>query len=167
MQITLGLLGQTYLLSIQRGWISDVNFWKCLSRFCKLRTASPSLAAVCRQSSGCRLPLLYRMLHWSVMSMYIGNCSLCVRWEEKTCRRNPASADSPAKEEGNGCFWILCTCCAGQALGFGVRHFSTAGTDWGSRARERHVWTEDNSSSEQDSHEHWAIGCIIMTSYYL
>lgn len=82
-QITLGLLGQTYLLSIWRRWISDVNFWKCLSQFCKLRTASPSLAAVCRQSSGCCLPLLYRMLHWSVMSMFIGNCLLCVWREEK------------------------------------------------------------------------------------
>lgn len=43
-----------------------------------MRTASPWLAAVCRQSSGCRLPFLYRLLRWSVMSVYIGNCSLSV-----------------------------------------------------------------------------------------
>ena len=81
-----------------------MNFWKCLSRFCKLRTASPSLAAVCRQSSGCRLPWLYCMLHWSVMSVYIGNCLLCVWWEGKTCRWNPASTDSLAKGRGE---WVF------------------------------------------------------------
>lgn len=122
-QITLGLLGQTYLLSVQRGWISDVNFWKCLSQFCKTRTAFPSLAAVCRQSSGCRLPFLYRLLRWSVMSVYIGNCSLSVWWEAKTCRWNPASTDFLAEEEGNGCFLNLCTCCVGLAFGFELGHF--------------------------------------------
>lgn len=88
-----------------------------------MRTASPSLAAVCRQSSGCCLPFLYPLLHWSVMSVDIGNCSLSVWWEAKTCRWNPASADSLAKEEGNGCFLSFCICCVGLALGFELRHF--------------------------------------------
>lgn len=77
-----------------------------------MRTASPSLVAVCRQSSGCRLPFLYCLLRWSVMSVYIGNGSLSVWWEAKTCRWNPASTDSLAEEEGNGCFlepsYVLC-----------------------------------------------------------
>lgn len=154
MQITLGLLGQMYTLSIQRGWISDVNFWKCLSQFCKLRRASPSLAAVCRQSFGCCLPLHYCMLQWSVMSLYIGNCSSCVWREGRT-----SICWFPGKGRGEWVFLDLLYVLWGQSLIYWL----------GSRAKERHVQAEENSSSEQDnlvcSGSPTASGCLTVTFF--
>lgn len=118
-QITPGLLGQTYLLSIQREWISDVNFWKCLSRFCKLRAASPASAAACSQSPACHclpfIPCSTGAEGARRLEMARAKCGE----RQKPVDRIPQPLTPWQRKRGTG----ISPSFVGLALGFGVRFF--------------------------------------------